>query len=171
MQSSYIGNTEEFLMSLLSQKHLQDEQAAYDWVEARMGPNGPVCPHCAETKRLPRCRGRPYRLYKCYACRKQFNVKVAFEESHIAMHLWLQAFYLIPGSKKGISSKQLHRTLGVTLKSAWFMPHRIREAVRTGTLSPPMGLSGAVVKWTRLSSCKNARCAGLKAPTISSPRR
>lgn len=133
-------------MSLLSQKHLQDEQVAYDWVEARVWPNGPVCPHCKETKRLSKMQGKATRigLYKCYACRKQFNVKVGtiFEKSHIPMHLWLQGFYLICGSKKGISSNQLHRTLGITLKSAWFMSHRIREAMRTGSLAAPMGGAG-----------------------------
>jgi len=133
-------------MSLLSQKHLQDEQAAYDWVEAHVWPNGPVCPHCQETKRLSKMQGKATRigLYKCYACRKQFNVKVGtiFEKSHIPMHLWLQGFYLICGSKKGISSNQLHRTLGITLKSAWFMSHRIREAMRTGSLAAPMGGAG-----------------------------
>lgn len=134
-------------MSLLSQKHLQDEEAAYDWVEAHVWPEGPVCPHCGETKRYSKMQGKATRigLYKCYACRKQFNVKVGtiFEKSHVPMHLWLQAFYLICGSKKGISSNQLHRTLGVTLKTAWFMSHRIREAMRVGSLSAPMGGEGS----------------------------
>ena len=80
-------------------------------------------------------------LYKCYACRSQFRVTVGtiFEKSHVPLYLWLQAFYLLAGSKKGISSNQLHRTLGVTLKTAWFMSHRIREAMRKGPLAPPMG--------------------------------
>lgn len=133
-------------MSLLSQTHLQDEQAAYDWVESQVWPNGPACPHCGETQRLSKMQGKSTRigLYKCYACRKQFNVKVGtiFESSHVAQHLWLQAFYLICGSKKGISSNQLHRTLGVTLKTAWFMSHRIREAMRAGSLAVPMGGDG-----------------------------
>jgi transposase-like protein len=87
-------------------------------------------------------------LYKCYACRKQFRVTVGtiFEKSHVPLHLWLQAFYLIVGSKKGISSNQLHRTLGVTLKTAWFMSHRIREAMRVGSLMPPMGGDGQPVE-------------------------
>lgn len=137
-------------MSLLSQKHLQDEQAAYEWVEARVWPNGPVCPHCKGTERISKMQGKATRigLYKCYQCRKQFNVKVGtiFEKSHVAMHLWLQAFYLIAGSKKGISSNQLHRTLGVTLKTAWFMSHRIREAMRTGSLAAPIGGNGGAVE-------------------------
>jgi transposase-like protein len=137
-------------MSLLSQKHLQDEEAAYAWVEARVWPEGPVCPHCAEKVRVSKMKGNATRfgLYKCYGCRKQFRVTVntIFEKSHVALHLWLQAFYLIAGSKKGISSNQLHRTLGVTLKTAWFMSHRIREAMRVGSLAPPMGGGGGVVE-------------------------
>src|SRR5215470_9363737 len=71
-------------------------------------------------------------VYKCYQCRKPFTVKVGtvFEDSHVPMRFWLQAMYLLCSSKKGISSNQLHRTLGVTLKTAWFMSHRIREAMR-----------------------------------------
>ena len=134
-------------MSLLSQDHLQNEESAYAWVEAHIWPNGPVCPHCQEAARISKMQGKATRigLYKCYACRKQFNVKVGtiFEKSHVSMHLWLQAFYLLVGSKKGISSNQLHRTLGVTLKTAWFMSHRIREAMRTGSLAVPMGGEGS----------------------------
>ena len=136
-------------MSLLSQKHLQDEQAAYKWVETHVWPDGPKCPHCGEQKRVSKMKGKATRigLYKCYRCRKQFNVKIGtiFEKSHVKMHIWLQAFYLICGSKKGISSHQLHRTLGVTLKTAWFMGHRIREAMRSGSLSP-MGGGGGIVE-------------------------
>lgn len=137
-------------MSLLSQTHLQDEDAAYAWVEAHIWPKGPQCPHCFEPKRVAKMQGKATRLglYKCYACRKQFRVTVGtiFEKSHVPLHLWLQAFYLIAGSKKGISSNQLHRTLGVTLKTAWFVSHRIREAMRAGSLAPPMGSAGGVVE-------------------------
>lgn len=137
-------------MSLISQKHLQDEAAAYKWVEAHVWPHGPQCPHCFEKKRISKMEGKATRLglYKCYACRKQFRVTVGtiFEKSHVALHLWLQAFYLIAGSKKGISANQLRRTLGVTLKTAWFMGHRIREAMRIGSLVPPMGGEGGIVE-------------------------
>lgn len=130
-------------MSLLSLKHLQDEQAAYDWVEAQLWPNGPVCPYCKGTERISKMQGKSTRIgfYKCYVCRKKFNVKVGtiFEASHVGLHLWLQAFHLMAGSKKGVSANQLHRTLKVTLKTGWFIGHRIREAMRAGTLSPPMG--------------------------------
>lgn len=137
-------------MSLLSQSHLQNEDAAYAFVEAHLWPKGPECPHCGEGKRVSKMAGKATRfgLSKCYACRKQFRVTVGtiFEKSHVPLHLWLQAFYLIAGSKKGISSNQLHRTLGVTLKTAWFMGHRIREAMRTGSLAPPMGGPGSIVE-------------------------
>ena len=140
---------------LLSQEHLQNEEAAYKWVEEKIWTDGPQCPNCFEKKRVSKMQGKATRfgLYKCYACRKQFRVTVGtiFEKSHVPLHLWLQAFYLIAGSKKGISSNQLHRTLGVTLKTAWFMGHRIREAMRIGSLSdsirqkrtPPVGAGGA----------------------------
>jgi transposase-like protein len=135
-------------MSLLSQKHLQDEAAAYKWVEAHLWPEGPVCTKCGSIERISRMEGKATRfgLYKCYACRSQFRVTVGtiFEKSHVPLYKWLQAFYLLAGSKKGISSNQLHRTLGVTLKTAWFMSHRIREAMRQGSLAPPMGGGGFV---------------------------
>lgn len=86
-------------------------------------------------------------LYKCYQCRKPFTVKIGtiFESSHIPLHIWLQAIGLLTASKKGISSNQLHRTLGITLKSAWFLSHRIREAMRSGGLDP-LGGTGKVVE-------------------------
>lgn len=137
-------------MSLLSVKHLQDEQTAYDWVEAQLWPNGPVCPYCKGTERISKMQGKSTRIgfYKCYVCRKKFNVKVGtiFEASHVPMHLWLQAFHLMAGSKKGVSANQLHRTLKVTLKTGWFIGHRIREAMRAGTFSPPMGGTGSPVE-------------------------
>jgi transposase-like protein len=137
-------------MSLLNQDHLQNEEAAYAWVEARIWPEGPVCAHCGGKDRIGKMGGKATRigLYKCYVCRKQFTVKLGtiFEASHVPMHIWLQAFYLIAGSKKGVSSNQLHRTLGVTLKTAWFMGHRIREAMRTGTFAAPLGGEGKIVE-------------------------
>lgn len=121
-------------MSYLSQPHFHNEQAAYEFVEARVWPKGPVCPHCGGTERNKLMGGASTRIgtYKCYDCRKPFTVKVGtiFESSHIPLRLWLQGIYLVAASKKGISANQLHRTLGITLKSAWFMGHRIREAMR-----------------------------------------
>ena len=135
--------------SILEAKVLQDEAAAYAWVEARIWPDGPVCPHCGGVGRISKMGGKSTRIgvYKCYQCRKQFSVKVktVFEDSHVPMRLWLQAMYLLCSSKKGISSNQLHRTLGVTLKTAWFMSQRIREAMRTVGVVP-MGGVGAIVE-------------------------
>jgi transposase-like protein len=137
------------MSSVLSDKHFHDEAAAYAWVEARVWPEGPICPHCGGVERISKMQGKSTRIgtYKCYQCRKPFTVKVGtvFEASHVAMHLWLQAMFLMTSSKKGISSNQLHRTLGVTLKTAWFMSHRIREAMRVVGLSP-LGGEGATVE-------------------------
>jgi transposase-like protein len=136
------------MTSFLNARHLQNEEAAYGWVEARIWPNGPVCPHCGGVERISKMQGKSTRIgaYKCYQCRKPFTVKVGtiFEASHVPMHLWLQAIFLLSSSKKGISSNQLHRTLGCTLKTAWFISHRVREAMRDGGLAP-MGGSGGVV--------------------------
>jgi transposase-like protein len=122
------------MVSVLSAKHFHDEQAAYEWVEARIWPEGPNCPHCGGVERIGKMGGKSTRIgtYKCYQCRKPFTVKVGtiFESSHIPMNIWLQGIALMSSSKKGISSNQLHRVLGITLKAAWFMSHRIREAMR-----------------------------------------
>ena len=136
-------------MSVLSAPHFHNEKAAYAYVEARIWPTGPICPHCGGVERLSKLEGKSTRIgvYKCYQCRKPFTVKIGtiFEASHVPMNVWLQAMYLIAGSKKGISSNQLHRTLGVTLKTAWFMSHRIREAMRGGDLAP-FGSGGGIVE-------------------------
>ncbi|MGL5003716.1 MAG: IS1595 family transposase [Casimicrobium sp.] len=135
--------------SLLSQLYFHNEEAAYEYVEARIWPNGAVCPHCGGVERNKKLAGKSTRVgvYKCYDCRKPFTVKVGtiFESSHIPMRLWLQAIFLISSSKKGISSNQLHRTLGITLKSAWFMSHRIREAMRNDEIAL-FGSSGTDVE-------------------------
>ena len=137
------------MSSNLSAPHFHNEEAAYAYVEACIWPNGPVCPHCGGVERISKMQGKSTRIgtYKCYQCRKPFTVKVGtiFESSHVAMNVWLQAMYLIAGSKKGISSNQLHRILGVTLKTAWFMSHRIREAMRSGDLTP-FGSGGGMVE-------------------------
>ena len=124
------------MVSALSAKHFHDEAAAFAYVEKRVWPEGPTCPHCGGVERISKMQGKSTRqgLYKCYQCRKPFTVRMGtiFEASHVPLHIWLQAMYLVAGSKKGISSNQLHRTLGVTLKTAWFMAHRIRDAMRQG---------------------------------------
>jgi transposase-like protein len=139
------------MSSVLSDKHFHDERAAYAYVEARVWPNGPTCPHCgnADADRITKLSGESTRIgvHKCKECRKPFTVKVGtvFESSHVPLRMWLQAVHLVCSSKKGISANQLHRILGVTLKTAWFMGHRIREAMRDGPLSP-MGGSGKTVE-------------------------
>jgi transposase-like protein len=135
--------------STISAKHFHDEVAAFAFVESRVWPNGPNCPHCGGVERIGKLKGKTTRLglYKCYQCYKPFTVRVGtvFEASHIPMRYWLQAMAFMTASKKGISSNQLHRTLGVTLKTAWFMSHRIREAMRTVGVVP-MGGAGSVVE-------------------------
>lgn len=135
-------------MSALSAPHFHNEEEAYAYVEARIWPNGAVCPHCGGVERISKMKGASTRIgaYKCYKCRKPFTVKVGtiFEASHVPLRLWLQAMFLMASSKKGISSNQLHRILGVTLKTAWFMSHRIREAMRSGDLAPAGGGGGVV---------------------------
>ena len=136
-------------MSVLSQLQFHNEAAAYKWVEARVWPQGPVCPHCGGVERIGKMAGKSTRegVYKCYQCRAPFTVKIGtvFESSHVKLHLWLQAMFLMASSKKGVSSNQLHRTLGVTLKTAWFMSHRLRLAMQTVGLEP-MGGAGETVE-------------------------
>lgn len=138
-------------MSVLSKKYFHDEPAAFAHLEGLLWPEGPTCLHCgnADAKRIKRFEGKATRigLHKCNECRKQFTVKVGtvFESAHIPLHKMLQAVYLLTASKKGCSAHQLHRTLEITYKSAWFLAHRIREAMRDGSLAP-MGGAGGVVE-------------------------
>jgi transposase-like protein len=148
--------------SILSADHFHNEEAAYEFVEKRIWPNGPVCVHCGCFERVGKMGGKSTRVgvYKCYDCRKPFTVKVGtiFESSHVALRLWLQAIFLIASSKKGISSNQLHRTLGVTLKTAWFMTHRIREAMTAGSLAPLGGIGKVVeIDETYIGTKKGAK--------------
>jgi transposase-like protein len=119
----------------LTKPQFQDEASARKWLESIRWPNGPVCPHCgSESKDHYALKGKAHRpgLHKCKDCREQFSVTVGtvFERSKVPLHLWVQAMHLMCSSKKGISSKQLERTLGVTYQTAWFMTHRIREAMK-----------------------------------------
>jgi transposase-like protein len=136
-------------MSVLSAPYFHDEAKAFAHLESVLWPEGPVCPHCGSIS------GKHYDLsktrvglLKCSekACRKQFTVKVGtvFESAHLPLHKMLQAVYLLCSSKKGISSHQLHRILECQYKSAWFLAHRIREALRDGSLAPMGGLGGIV---------------------------
>jgi transposase-like protein len=119
--------------SVLSADHFHSEEAAYRFVEGRLWADGRPCPHCGVVDKSGPLRGKSTRIgvYKCYACRKPFTVKVGtiFESSHIKLHVWLQAMHLLCSSKKGMSTHQFSRVLGVTLQTAWFLSHRIREAM------------------------------------------
>lgn len=126
-----------------------DETKAREHLEALRWPEGPSCPHCGEAENVVRMEGKAHRagLLQCRSCRKQFSVTVGtlFERSHIPLHKWLLAFHLMASSKKGMSAHQLHRMLGITYKSAWFMAHRIREAM-TEPNRPKLGGGGKVVE-------------------------
>ena len=136
--------------SVLNAPHFRNEQAAFDYVESRLWPNGPTCPHCgnADAKRIHKMTGETTRtgLRKCNECRKPFTVRMGtiFESSHLPLHLWLQVIHLMCASKKGISANQIQRMLSCSMKTAWFLTHRIREAMRDGGLSPLGGGGGTV---------------------------
>ncbi len=134
-------------MSILSKAYFHDEAAAFAYVESVVWANGPVCPHCGGYDRIYDLKATRIGLKKCGQCRKQFTVRVGtvFESSHLPLTKWLQASYLMCCSKKGISAHQLSRVLEITYKSAWFMAHRLREAMRSGDMSP-FGGEGAIVE-------------------------
>jgi transposase-like protein len=147
-------------MSVLSKPCFHDEAAAFEHVEAVLWPDGPICPKCGSVDsayRLKGVRSKPSKknpkgverhgLWKCRECRSQFTVRIGtiFEESHLPLHKWLQAIHLVCSSKKGISGHQLHRVLEVTYKTAWFLAHRIREAMIGGDLGP-LGGEGKTVE-------------------------
>lgn len=124
----------------------QDADAARIHLEAQRWPHGPNCPHCgnARSERITKMEGKAHRpgLYNCMECREQFTVTVGtvFERSKIALNKWLLATFLMASSKKGMSAHQLHRMLGVTYKTAWFMAYRIREAMKEDVKSSgPLG--------------------------------
>lgn len=148
-------------MSVLSQPRFHDEAAAFAYLESIVWADGKVCPHCGVVNGrmydLAGVRGKPSKkspegalrhgLKKCGECRKQFTVKVGtvFEDAKLPLHLMLQAVHLMMSSKKGISSHQLSRILEIQYNSAWFLSHRIREAMRSGDLAP-FGSGGGVVE-------------------------
>lgn len=146
-----------------------DADKAREHLEALMWPNGPVCPHCGEYENVTRLAGKSHRkgLVQCNSCTGNFTVTVGtvFERSKIPLNKWLLATYLIASSKKGFSAHQLHRTLGITYKSAWFMAHRIREAMKEGWT--PMGGPGQTVEADETyvgGSTKNRRGKRKAAP-------
>lgn len=140
--------------SVLSAAHFQDEVAAFAYVESKLWPEGPVCPHCGSFgDKVGKLNGKTTRLglHKCYqaGCRKSFTVRMGtiFESSHLPLHLWLQIIHLMCASKKGLATRQIQRMLQCSMKTAWFLGHRIREAMSDGgTLMPPMGSAGSIVE-------------------------
>lgn len=126
-----------------------DETAARAHMEAIRWPHGPTCPHCGSVENITRMEGKSHRagLFQCNACRGAFTVTngSVMERSHIPLPKWVLAFHLMASSKKGVSAHQLHRMLGITYKSAWFMAHRVREAMRD-TNPGPLGGEGQVVE-------------------------
>ena len=133
--------------SLFAEPHFQNDEAARAMLESILWPDGPVCAHCGVVNHSYKTK-RPG-VFRCAekVCRKDFSVtmKTVMERSHIALHKWMQAFHLMASSKKGVSAHQLHRTLQIGYEAAWFMAHRIREAMRLGGLTP-MGGSGKSVE-------------------------
>lgn len=133
--------------SLFAEPHFQNDEAARAMLESILWPDGPICPHCGVVNRSYKTK-RPG-VFRCAekVCRKDFSVtmKTVMERSHIALHKWLQAFHLMASSKKGVSAHQLHRTLSIGYEAAWFMAHRIREAMRLGGLGP-LGGGGKTVE-------------------------
>lgn len=158
--------------SILSAPHFHNEEAAFAYVEERLWLNGPVCPHCAATgAKIGKLSGKTTRtgLYKCYACRKPFTVRIGtiFEDSKLGLRFWLQAIHLLCASKKGISTRQLQRMLGCGMKTAWHLGHRIREAMTPLPGVGPLGGSGVTVEADETyltNSPKTDRAPGRKRP-------
>ena len=137
-------------MNILQDQIFHDEEAAYHHVESILWPDGPICHKCGSLDNAYQMKGKTARpgLRRCRDCKKDFTVKIGtiFEDSHVKMHQWMQALYLMCASKKGFSAHQLYRMLGVTYKTAWFMVHRIREAMRSGSFKAPLGGEGKKVE-------------------------
>jgi transposase-like protein len=147
--------------SVLSHDRFHSEKAAFEYVEKQLWPTGATCPHCGEHERVGRLEGvrskaskkhpegvEKIGLWKCYACRGQFTVRMGtiFEDSHLPLRMWLQAIHLMCASKKGISTRQLQRMLGCGMKTAWHLGHRIREAMAPAANSSPLGGSGKTIE-------------------------
>src|SRR5271154_827798 len=117
-----------------------DEDKARAWLEARLWPQGPICPKCGVVNEATLMKGETTRagLYQCNACREPFTVTVGtlYERSHLPLHKWLGATHLMMASKKGMSALQISRMIGVTYKTAWFLCHRIRESLRDSHPGP-----------------------------------
>jgi len=157
--------------SALSDPIFNDEHKAREWLEARLWPDGPICPRCGVIDQATLLKGESTRpgLYQCNACRKPFTVTVGtlYERSKIPLNKWLAATYLLQSSKKGISALQIHRTLGVSKKTAWFLMHRIRESLRELPGAPPMGSGGGAVETDETFFCQNPDAPPNRRPTAT----
>ena len=156
--------------SLLNAPQFQNEAAAFEYVEAKLWPKGPVCHHCGERDRVSKMQGKSTRLglYKCYRCRKPFTVRMGtiFESSHLPLHLWLQIIHLMCASKKGISSRQIQRMLQCSMKTAWFLGHRIRLAMNEnpGVFHSPLGGEGVTLEADETYVGRKAKSKAFKPP-------
>ena len=133
----------------MSDPIFHDDNAARAYMEAQRWSTGVVCPHCGRVEKCKRLEGSKHRpgLFQCGDCRQQFTVTVGtiFERSKVALHKWMLATHLMASSKKGFSAHQLHRSIGVTYKTAWFMWHRIREAMTDNT-NAGFGVGGGTIE-------------------------
>ncbi len=158
-------------MSDLQNPVFHDETKAREWLEAQIWPDGPVCPHCGSWEPTA-LKGKAHRpgLYQCNDCRQQFTVTVGtlFERSKIPLSKWLMATYLLSASKKGMSTRQLSRMLGVSVKSSWFMMHRIREGKRESKPGP-LGGSNKVVEADETWIGGKAKNRAFKEPRPKEP--
>jgi transposase-like protein len=152
-------------MDTFSASHFQNDTAAREYLESVLWPDGPICCHCGTVNHAYATK-RPG-VFRCAEkeCRKDFTVtmRTVMERSKIALHKWLQAFHLMCSSKKGVSAHQLHRTLDIGYEAAWFMAHRIREAMRDGGLAP-LGGNGGIVEADETYFGKQEH------PTLKKPR-
>jgi transposase-like protein len=143
-----------------------DAEKAREHMEAIRWPSGPVCPHCGAEDEATLIKGKTVRpgLYQCNACRQPFSVTVGtvMESSKIPLNKWVLGFHLMASSKKGISAHQLHRMLGVTYKTAWFMAHRIREAMAPAGNVPPLGNTGGFVEADEMYIGKTSETSPVK---------
>ena len=159
-------------MTDLTSPIFQDEDKAREWLETARWPDGVCCPHCGTFREATRLAGEAHRkgLWECRTCRKQFSVTVGsvMERSHIPLTKWALAFHLMAASKKGISAHQMHRMLKVTYKTAWFMCHRIREAMTDKTPSP-IGGEGKVVEADEMYHGKRETPAQLSRGRVRKP--
>lgn len=156
--------------AVLTAPQFMTEEAAFTYVEARLWPNGPVCPHCGETEHIGRLNGKTTRpgLYKCYACKKPFTVRMGtiFESSHLPLHLWLQIIHLMCASKKGLSTNQIQRMLRCSMKTAWFLGHRIRESMKENRnlFTSPLGGASKTIEADETYIGRKAGSRAYEAP-------